>query len=111
MEVDEQLMTRLYFNFAQKADNFRVFNFSVMDTRITLNNKESFFQILKELYTGQAKASMLYDDGGLTRYEGLILGINEGTGQVSLQLQGGLEIPVSSVVAVNGIFSPDYCEC
>ena len=82
-----------------------------MDTRITLNNKESFFQILKELYTGQAKASMLYDDGGLTRYEGLILGINEGTGQVSLQLQGGLEIPVSSVVAVNGIFSPDYCEC
>ena len=105
------LMSDLIINFTQQADNFRVFNFSVMDTRITLNNKESFFQILKELYTGQSKASMLYDDRGLTRYEGLILGINEGTGQPSLQLQGGLEIPVSSVVAVNGIFSPDYCEC
>lgn len=80
-----------------------------MDTRITLNNKESFFQIIKELHASATKASLLYDNNGLTRYEGLIRGI---TGSPErLLLQDELAIPLSSVIAVNGIFAPDYSEC
>lgn len=83
----------------------------VMDTRITLNSKASFIKVLKDLYTAHTKASILYDIEGLTRYEGMILGVNESAGQSSLQLDAGLEIPLSSVVAVNGVFTSDFCEC
>ncbi|HTN06702.1 hypothetical protein [Agriterribacter sp.] len=81
-----------------------------MDTRITLDKKETFLQILKELHAGETKASLLYDNNGLTRYEGLVSGI-AGTLEPRLLLQDGLEIPLSSVIAVNGIFAPDYSEC
>ncbi|MCO5240152.1 MAG: hypothetical protein M9904_08845 [Chitinophagaceae bacterium] len=81
-----------------------------MDTRATLNSRASFLSILSALHTGNTKASLLYDNNGLTRYEGLIVGIN-GTLHPVLLLEDGLEIPVSSVIAVNGIFIPDYSEC
>ncbi len=81
-----------------------------MDARITLNNKETFFQILKDLHFAEAQASLLYDKDGLTRYEGLIMDITAAPSSCLL-LQDGLEIPLSSVIAVNGIFAPDYSEC
>ncbi|HRN57779.1 MAG TPA: hypothetical protein PLL71_15075 [Agriterribacter sp.] len=81
-----------------------------MDTRITLDSKETFFTILKELHVAGTKASLLYDDNGLTRYEGLIRGVTGAPVSVLL-LQEGVEIPLSSVIAVNGIFAPDYSEC
>lgn len=81
-----------------------------MDTRITLNNKESFFKMLKHLHTHATKVSLLYDNNGLTRYEGFITGIT-GVLEPLLLLQDGLEIPMSSVIAVNGIFVPEYSEC
>lgn len=81
-----------------------------MDTRVTLDNKETFFKILRDLHAAEAKASLLYDNNGLTRYEGLIIDITD-TPKHCLLLQGGLEIPLSSVIAVNGIFAPDYSEC
>lgn len=81
-----------------------------MDTRITLNDKESFFQLLRELHGHSAKVSLLYDDNGLTRYEGLINHITGGSEPV-LQLEGGLEIPLPDLIAVNGIFVPEYSEC
>ena len=71
-----------------------------MDTRITLNDKQSFFQLLKQLHADQAKVSLLYDNNGLTR-----------SLQPSLLMQDGSEITISSVIAVNGIFAPDYSEC
>ena len=81
-----------------------------MDTRITLNNKESFFKMLKDLHTHADKVSLLYDNNGLTRYEGFITGIT-GVLEPVLILQDGLEIPLYSVIAVNGIFVPEYSEC
>ena len=81
-----------------------------MDTRLTLNSKESFIQLLKDLYNTGTKASLLYDHNGLTRYEGLIKNvINDSAPR--LLLEEDLNIPVSSVVAVNGVFAPDYSEC
>ena len=81
-----------------------------MDTRITLDNKETFFQILKDLHSAETKASSLYDNNGLTRYEGLIMDIIA-VPKPCLLLEDGQEIPFSSVIAVNGIFAPDYSEC
>ena len=82
-----------------------------MDTRITLNDKQSFFQLLKQLHADQAKVSLLYDNNGLTRYEGMIGSILTGSLQPCLLIQDGSEITISSVIAVNGIFAPDYSEC
>lgn len=81
-----------------------------MDSRVTLNKKESFLSILEELFQANQKVSILYDNHGLTRYEGLIKAIkNEGA--PDLVLGDGQSISLSSIVGVNGIFAPDYSEC
>ncbi|HRO47131.1 hypothetical protein [Agriterribacter sp.] len=82
-----------------------------MDTRITLNDKQSFVQLLKQLHADGDKISLLYDSNGLTRYEGLISSILTGSAQPCLLMQDGSEMLISSVIAVNGIFAPDYSEC
>ena len=82
-----------------------------MDTRITLNDKQSFIQLLKQLHAEGAKVSLLYDNNGLTRYEGMISSILTGASRPCLLMHDGLEIAVSSIIAVNGIFAPDYTEC
>lgn len=87
------------------------YNVTIMDTRLTLNDKQSFFQLLKQLHADQAKVSLLYDNSGLTRCEGMINSILTGSLQPCLLIQDGSEIAVSSVIAVNGIFAPDYSEC
>ncbi|HRP55223.1 hypothetical protein [Agriterribacter sp.] len=82
-----------------------------MDTRITVSDEQSFFQILEQLHAEQKKVSLLYDNNGLTRYEGMIGSIATGSLQPFLLMQDGSEIAISSVIAVNGIFAPDYSEC
>lgn len=82
-----------------------------MDTRLTLNNKEGFLPVMEDLYRQQKKASVLYDNNGLTRYEGMVKGISKEATSASLLLEGGLKIPLSDLIAVNGIFAPDYSEC
>ena len=82
-----------------------------MDTRITVGDRQSFFQVLEQLHKEQKKASLLYDNNGLTRYEGMISSIVTGSLLPCLRMQDGTEIAISSVVAVNGIFAPDYSEC
>jgi hypothetical protein len=82
-----------------------------MDTRITINDKQSFFQILKQLHEDREQISLLYDNNGLTRYEGMIGSILTDSLQPCLLMQDGSQIAVSSVIAVNGIFAPDYSEC
>jgi len=81
-----------------------------MDSRVTLNKKESFLSILEELFHANQKASILYDSHGLTRYEGLIKAIRD-DGVPELILGDGQSILLSSIVGVNGIFAPDYSEC
>ncbi len=82
-----------------------------MDTRVTISDKQSFFQLLKQLYEDQKKVSLLYDNNGLTRYEGLISAILSGSSQPCLVMQDGTKIDIPAVIAVNGIFAPDYSEC
>lgn len=82
-----------------------------MDTRVTIGDKQSFFQLLKQLYEDQEKVSLLYDNNGLTRYEGTISAILSGSSQPHLVMQDGMKIDIPAVIAVNGIFAPDYSEC
>lgn len=82
-----------------------------MDTRQTISERETFLPVIKDLFAQYAKVNILYDNNGLTRYEGRILNIKDEKPQMYLLLEGGLEIALSSIIAVNGIFAPDYSEC
>ena len=82
-----------------------------MDKRLTLNIGQTFMELLRQLQSEQSKASMLYDCNGLTRAEGIISEIVFKADQPFIELQNGLTIAVSTIIAVNGIFLPEYSEC
>lgn len=82
-----------------------------MDKRLTLDIGQTFMELLQQLQSAQIKASMLYDCHGLTRAEGIIREIIFEADQPFVELQSGLTIAVSTIIAVNGIFLPEYSEC
>jgi hypothetical protein len=82
-----------------------------MDTRDTVSKEQGFVQILEQHYRAKQPVSLLYDDNGITRGSGLITDIFGENGANYLRLDTGNVVPVSRVVAVNGIFADDYSEC
>ncbi|MGX5817204.1 hypothetical protein ACWKWU_03360 [Chitinophaga lutea] len=81
------------------------------DSRKTLPAKGSFFEQVFSLYEQRQVASVLYDDNGVTRANGLIAEIFDKDGDKWIRLEDGTEIRISSLIAVNGTFSSDYSEC
>jgi hypothetical protein len=86
-------------------------NSSTMDTRTTIPTGGSFYNLLLELYNQQKNTSVLYDDNGITRANGLITEMFEKEGKQWIRLSDGAEIRVDTLQAVNGTFSADYTEC
>ncbi len=82
-----------------------------MDKRPTLITGQTFLKLLQQLQEEKTKASMLLDCNGLIRAEGIISNIILNDAQPHLELQSGLKIDLSTIVAVNGTFTPDYSEC
>ena len=82
-----------------------------MDCRITLNAGETFLELLTTSYKSGEKVSLLIDDGGMTRMEGIIKTINDGTSTPIIELAGGEVITLDKIIAVNGVFRPEYGEC
>ena len=82
-----------------------------MDKRSTLITGQTFLKLLQQLQEEKTKASMLLDCNGLIRAEGMINHIILNDAQPHLELRSGLKSDLSTIVAVNGIFSPDYSEC
>ncbi len=82
-----------------------------MDNRSTLEKGESFLELLTQLQKDNLKTAILLDCNGLIRAEGSIRHIVLNDKHPYLQLQSGLKIALVTIVAVNGIFSPDYSEC
>ncbi|MBN8672867.1 MAG: hypothetical protein J0L56_01970 [Chitinophagales bacterium] len=82
-----------------------------MDNRTTLKTGQSFLDLLLQLQKDNTKAAMLLDCNGLIREEGIINEVVMNDTQPFLKLQSGLKIVVSTIVAVNGLFLPDYSEC
>jgi hypothetical protein len=82
-----------------------------MDKRGTLSAKENFAEKLKNCHDSKEKVSMILDDGGLQRAEGIIKSIHFDAQPPFLELQDGRKINLHTVVAVNGTFLSDYSEC
>jgi hypothetical protein len=82
-----------------------------MDSRKTLVVTETFRQMLLELYQSKTKASLLYDDHGLTRAEDYISDFIDDGADSSIILGNGQKIPVNNIIAVNGTFLSQYSEC
>ena len=82
-----------------------------MDSRVTLNLDETFLQILESCFKQNEKVFLLLDEDGIARTEGSILAIHKVTEKISIELDNGRKIYLSNIVAVNGIFRPEYGEC
>ncbi|WP_341836578.1 hypothetical protein WJU16_01590 [Chitinophaga pollutisoli] len=81
------------------------------DTRKTLPVKSSFYELIVALYEQQQTASVLYEDNGVTRANGLIKDLFDKEGEKWFRLADDTEIRIDSLYAVNGTFSSDYSEC
>lgn len=81
------------------------------DTRQTLPAKGSFYELIVSLFKEQQQASVLYEDNGVTRANGLVAEIFDKEGEQWFRLADGTEIRIDSLYAVNGTFSSDYSEC
>lgn len=81
------------------------------DTRETLPAKGSFYEQVVTLFQNKEKAAMLYEDGGVTRANGLITNVFEKDGKQWLRLDDKLDIEIGKIYAINGLFASDYSEC
>ena len=82
-----------------------------MDTRHTLKKNEAFLQVLENARRSGSKVNLLLDDTGITRAEGIIVNLNISNSSPFIELNNGLKITLKSIVAVNGVFLPEYSEC
>ena len=82
-----------------------------MDTRDTLKKNEAFLQVLESAHKAGSKVNLLLDDSGISRAEGIIVNVITDTQVPFIELKSGLKIALKSIVAVNGVFLPEYSEC
>jgi len=82
-----------------------------MDSRVTLKVNESFLEILRSCFQKKEKVSLLVDENGVERKEGFIKSIHEDAPLISIELSDGSRIVLKNIVAVNGVFRPEYGEC
>jgi hypothetical protein len=82
-----------------------------MDTRITLSVDENFLQMLEASFHQKEKVYMLLDENGITRAEGFVTAIDKTSPAISIELEGQKKIELKTIIAVNGVFRPEYGEC
>ena len=82
-----------------------------MDHRITLNVDENFLKMLESSFARNEKVRLLLDENGIERTEGFITAVDKNSSTVSVELDGNRKIGVKTIVAVNGVFRPEYGEC
>ena len=82
-----------------------------MDERITLKKGATFFDQLKALMYSQKTASMLLDEKGLERAEGIVSEIILRPDGEFVVIGDNPKIRITDLVAVNGIFQEDYTSC
>ena len=83
-----------------------------MDCRVTLNENETFLELLKACFHLKEKVHLLVDNDGITREEGFIVNMNDShVSSEYIEIDNGTEIPVKKIIAVNGIFLPEFGGC
>lgn len=81
-----------------------------MDCRDTITNGSSFIEMLEDQFANKRKVNILFDDNGLTRTEGYIQALKS-EHPASIVMDNKMVVLLEKVVAVNGVFSPDFSEC
>jgi len=82
-----------------------------MDKRTTLQVNETFAEILQDCQVNKSKVSILFDNSGLERAEGLIQQLELKDENPFIQMQDGMKILLHTIKGVNGYFDPLYAEC
>lgn len=82
-----------------------------MDLRTTLSVNESFMEMLMDCKNRGAKVEMILDINGLERADGIIKQIYPDDSTPYLELQDGRVIVEKTIIALNGIFRPEYSGC
>jgi short-subunit dehydrogenase involved in D-alanine esterification of teichoic acids len=82
-----------------------------MDCRVTLKKNESFLETLYNSLSSGSKVNLLFDDGGISRAEGFVKTIHTDIPDPYIELENEIKINVKTIIAVNGIFLPEYGEC
>jgi hypothetical protein len=84
-----------------------------MDSRKTINTAQSFLELINEYYANQERVSLLIDQQGLTRLEGLITSVQmkDKAEDAVIQIDKGTSFSLADLIAVNGNFRSDYSEC
>ena len=82
-----------------------------MDCRITLGNNETFIELLNQARTTGEKVAMLIDDNGLDRMEGFVATVSPTGASPFIEMTDGRKMALNKIVAVNGIFLPEYGGC
>ena len=82
-----------------------------MDLRTTLSVNESFMEMLIDCKNRGAMTEMILDINGLERAEGIIQQIYPDDPNPYLELQDGRTIVEKSIIAINGVFRPEYSGC
>jgi short-subunit dehydrogenase len=80
-----------------------------MDKRETFDSLQKLKNILAALQQQQQHVSLLLDNVGLSRMEGIITSMDERTDMITVN--GTDTVLVNHIVAVNGRFRSDYSEC
>jgi hypothetical protein len=84
-----------------------------MDQRETFGSDKNLLAALAQIQQQHSKASLLVDDNGLTRMEGLITSIEENNRlpQTLIGINNQRSFELKNIIAVNGQFRADYSEC
>lgn len=84
-----------------------------MDKRTTFNGLGELQSLLTTLFREKSDASLLVDDKGLTRINGIITNIESASADdnSSIQLNNTESISLKNIIAVNGVFRAEYTEC
>jgi len=82
-----------------------------MDIRNTLSVGEDFLPILTDCQERKVKVEMIVDRNGLERAEGFLKNICPHSPDPFIELEHGMIVQLTAIVAVNGLFLPSYSEC
>lgn len=71
----------------------------------------NFYNQVLDLFEKKQKASILFEDNGVTRDNGFITNMYNKDGVEWFTLDNRANIRIDALYAVNGTFSSDYSEC
>ncbi len=83
-----------------------------MDQRQTFNNNNELLSFVTSLSIEKLKVSLLIDNEGLTRVEGIITSIKQ-SGDIentSIIIDNSDTILLKEIIGINGLFRSDYSE-